>query len=151
MSKNFAFYSTFWSDINMREQEYEMLEIEDEDSATSASKENIREEVERDSTLSIIPTSDNPDAPALTIRVIILGTFWCIVLGLSNSILAFRTNTFEIPTFVATLISYPLGILLHKTLPQKKVHILGLGIDLNPGPFGIKEHVLITIIAGGGT
>lgn len=99
---------------------------------------------------SIVPTTDNKNAPSLTPRVLLIGSIWCILLGSVNAILAFRTTTFQIPSFLATLLSYPLGIFLAKVVPKKTIDIMGYNLELNHGPFGIKEHVLITIIASAG-
>ena len=44
---------------------------------------------------------------------------------------------------VAQLLSYPIGRLWALTMPQVKI----LGVPLNPGPFTVKEHVLITIMS----
>ncbi|KAJ3256596.1 hypothetical protein HK103_005230 [Boothiomyces macroporosus] len=64
---------------------------------------------------SIIPQTDDPMAPSLTLRVIILGSLWCIFLGVVNSILAFRTTPFEV------LAAY------------KDTRILGYPIELSNG------------------
>jgi hypothetical protein len=62
----------------------------------------------------------------------------------------FRTNPFAIPATVATLLAYPMGIMMARILPSKLYKIGSLSFSLNPGPFSIKEHVLITIIAASG-
>jgi hypothetical protein len=62
------------------------------------------------------------------------GTFTLIV----------RTNQFSIPSFLATLLSYPMGIFMAKTLSKNEIVTWGLTWTLNPGPFGVKEHTLIT-------
>lgn len=98
----------------------------------------------------IVPTSDNPLSPSLSFRAVLLGTFWCIFLGVANTVLAFRTTHFELPPFLATLLAYPMGIFLAQILPRRRVKLGWLDFDLNPGPFGIKEHVLITVIASAG-
>lgn len=43
-------------------------------------------------------------------------------------------------------VTYPLGKLAARTLPSRRL----LGFDLNPGPFSIKEHVLIGVLAKSG-
>lgn len=48
---------------------------------------------------------------------------------------------------VAQLISLPLGKGLERILPTKKVNTFGYVWSLNPGPFSIKEHVCITVMA----
>ena len=43
---------------------------------------------------------------------------------------------------VAQLLSFPIGRLWAAYVPRKRV----FGVSLNPGPFTIKEHVLITVL-----
>ncbi|KAJ1340316.1 hypothetical protein BSLG_005089 [Batrachochytrium salamandrivorans] len=86
----------------------------------------------------IVPETDDPSAPSMSVRMIFLGTIWAIFLGLMNGIFSFRTNYFSISSNVAAILSYPLGIFFASVLPR--------GI-LNPGPFTIKEHVLVYMIA----
>ena len=51
------------------------------------------------------------------------------------------------------LITLPLGKLLEWTLPKYRISAFGYSFSLNPGPFNIKEHTLISImvnvVAGG--
>ena len=47
---------------------------------------------------------------------------------------------------VAQLLTFPLGRLVARFLPRVRI----LGHSLNPGPFTIKEHVVVTIMAGVG-
>ncbi|KAH9273044.1 hypothetical protein BASA83_004614 [Batrachochytrium salamandrivorans] len=86
----------------------------------------------------MVPESDGPDMPSLTARMVVLGTIWAVFLGIMNGIFSFRTNYFFISSNAAAILSYPLGIFFASVLPR--------GI-LNPGPFTIKEHVLVYIIA----
>ena len=44
---------------------------------------------------------------------------------------------------VAQLLSFPVGRLWARLMPRVKF----FGMSLNPGPFTVKEHVLITIMA----
>jgi hypothetical protein len=83
--------------------------------------------------------------------VFLLGTFWCIGLAAANAVLAFRTNPFIVQSMLATLLSYPIGILLASILPKKYIGIGKFGFSLNPGPFSIKEHVLISIMGSAGS
>jgi OPT family oligopeptide transporter len=80
----------------------------------------------------------------------ILGTLWCILLGIANAILSFRTNTFSIDSVMASLLSFPLGKCMAYLLPAVDVGMGRFKFSLNPGPFSIKEHVLISIIASAG-
>ena len=47
---------------------------------------------------------------------------------------------------VPQLLSFPLGILWASCVPNISIR----GVELNPGPFNIKEHVLITIMGSVG-
>ncbi|KAJ3290053.1 hypothetical protein HDU79_003600, partial [Rhizoclosmatium sp. JEL0117] len=93
----------------------------------------VREHIE-----FIVPQTDDPSTPAFTPRAIFLGTFFAVILSFANTCLTFRSNPFSIPSTVAVIISYPVGIFLSKVLPK--------GTWLNPGPFSIKEHILLWII-----
>jgi uncharacterized oligopeptide transporter (OPT) family protein len=99
---------------------------------------------------AIVPTTDDPSTPSLSFRVLILGTLWNILLASANSIFQFRTNKFAIPSTVATLLTYPMGIMMTRSLPSRIYNLGPYAFSLNPGPFSIKEHVLISIIASAG-
>ena len=47
---------------------------------------------------------------------------------------------------VAQLLSYPLGRLWARVVPNVKI----FGVSINPGPFTVKEHVLVTVMGGVG-
>ena len=47
----------------------------------------------------------------------------------------------------ARSVSYPLGLAWEKTFPNREFRIGRLRFNLNPGPFNLKEHTLITIMA----
>ena len=58
------------------------------------------------------------------------------------------SDTVVIPVqIVAQLISFPVGRAWAKFVPNYTV----FGVQLNPGPFNVKEHVLITIMASVGS
>ncbi|KAI8903159.1 OPT oligopeptide transporter protein-domain-containing protein [Gorgonomyces haynaldii] len=90
-------------------------------------------------TKAITPQTDDPNTPTFTFRAIFLGILWAVFLAVANVLFSFRTNSFIIPTGLAQLLSYPMGVFLAWILPKG---------FLNPGPFSVKEHVLIFIIAG---
>ncbi|KAI8903204.1 OPT oligopeptide transporter protein-domain-containing protein [Gorgonomyces haynaldii] len=90
-------------------------------------------------TKALTPQTDDPNTPAFTFRAVFLGCLWAVFLATANVLFSFRTNSFVIPTGLAQLLSYPMGVFLAWILPKG---------FLNPGPFSIKEHVLIFIIAG---
>ncbi|KAI9324515.1 OPT oligopeptide transporter protein-domain-containing protein [Obelidium mucronatum] len=101
--------------------------------------EDIRDVMERID--FIVPQSDDPSTPAFTFRAVFLGTLWVVLLSFANTALSFRTNAFSVGANVALILTYPLGIIMASILPSG---------FLNPGPFSMKEHVLIYIVASCG-
>jgi len=63
-----------------------------------------------------------------------------------NQFFYFRYPSVTILGIVAQLLTFPLGRAWAKFLPNIKI----FGISVNPGPFSIKEHVLITVMASVG-
>jgi hypothetical protein len=58
----------------------------------------------------------------------------------------FRTTAASYSVFFVQIVSYWLGNLMAHTLPSKEINLFGIfKFSLNPGPFSIKEHVLIAI------
>ncbi|KAG6558150.1 hypothetical protein Mapa_000331 [Marchantia paleacea] len=106
-----------------------------------------------------VPTTDDPTLPVWTFRMWVLGLASCMLLSFLNMFFAYRTEPFTISALTAQIVCLPLGNFLAAALPKKRVRVpfTKSSFSLNPGPFNIKEHVLITIFAntgyafGGGT
>ncbi|KNE72008.1 OPT family small oligopeptide transporter [Allomyces macrogynus ATCC 38327] len=99
----------------------------------------------------MIPQKDDPSTPSLTWRVWFLGLMFCCILSAANQMFYYRTNSFIISAYVAVLLSYPLGVALARVVPRVHVPCGPLGsFNLNPGPFSVKEHVLIGIFGSTG-
>lgn len=92
---------------------------------------------------SAVANTDDPSIPVNTLRAWVIGLIWSILIPGLNQFLFFRYPSVTITSSVAQLLSFPVGLLWAKFVPQWKI----LGISLNPGPFNIKEHVLITVMA----
>ncbi|KAG9323610.1 hypothetical protein KVV02_006899 [Mortierella alpina] len=73
--------------------------------------------------------------------------------GMHSSCSFFRESPMVVGALVVQLISYPAGQFMARVLPSMKYRLFGFSFSLNPGPFNVKEHVLITIMAscGAGT
>ncbi|PSR82950.1 hypothetical protein PHLCEN_2v5920 [Hermanssonia centrifuga] len=95
---------------------------------------------------SAVANTDDPDMPAGTLRAWILGLVWAIIIPGVNQFYFFRFPNITVGSLVAQLLSFPLGRLLARVIPRRRIW----GIPLNPGPFSIKEHVVVTIMAGVG-
>ncbi|KAJ9096772.1 hypothetical protein QFC21_005042 [Naganishia friedmannii] len=94
---------------------------------------------------------DDPEMPALTWRVWFLGLFFLISRSALETVLQFRSPSASLPLLSIQLFVYPLGKLLAWLMPLKKYklprYLGGCSLDLNPGPFNIKENTLIIIMA----
>ncbi|XP_078162563.1 oligopeptide transporter 4-like [Carex rostrata] len=98
-------------------------------------------------------TTDDPSQPVWTFRMWSIGLFSCALMSFLNQFFAYRTEPLIITQITVQVASLPIGRLLAKILPEKKFRIPGCGdrlFSLNPGPFTIKEHVLISIFANAG-
>ncbi|KIK00651.1 hypothetical protein K443DRAFT_7500 [Laccaria amethystina LaAM-08-1] len=95
---------------------------------------------------SAVANFDDPTMPASTFRAWVLGICWAIILPGMNQFFHLRFPSVAIGGLVAQLLVFPLGRLWVRVCPQAKI----FGIELNPGPFTIKEHVLVTIMASVG-
>jgi OPT family oligopeptide transporter len=71
-----------------------------------------------------------------------------------NMLLSLRRPSIVITAIVAQLLSYPLGRLWARYMPERRFTTFGYTWSLNPGPFNIKEHTLIVLASnvsyGGG-
>ncbi|KAF5375910.1 hypothetical protein D9615_008169 [Tricholomella constricta] len=92
---------------------------------------------------SAVANTDDPDIPVSTIRSWVLGVMWAILVPGLNQFFFFRYPSVTVTGIVAQLLVFPLGRAWARVMPNVKI----FGVSLNPGPFSIKEHVLITIMA----
>ncbi|XP_002991411.2 oligopeptide transporter 7 [Selaginella moellendorffii] len=99
-----------------------------------------------------VPTTDDTSLPALTFRTWTLGILSCLILSFINMFFSYRRQQLSVSGLTAQIVTLPLGKLMAATLPTQKILVPGLnwGFSLNPGPFNVKEHVLITIFANAG-
>ncbi|KAJ1936765.1 hypothetical protein GGF37_005476, partial [Kickxella alabastrina] len=125
--------------------------ISDKTNLVAEAKEEDKEENE-DSPFEVVRTAvsnkDDPTLPCLTFRSWALGLFFCVSLAFVNQFYWFRENSLSLNGYVVQLLSFPLGYLMALLLPDKKFCTFGWEWTLNPGPFNIKEHVIISIFAG---
>ncbi|KAL7192943.1 hypothetical protein ACSBR2_024703 [Camellia fascicularis] len=98
-----------------------------------------------------VPITDDPTLPVITFRLWILGTLACIVLSFLNQFFWYRREPLSITSVSAQIAVVPLGHLMAAAI-TKRVFFEGQKWEftLNPGPFNVKEHVLMTIFANSG-
>ncbi|KAG9062071.1 hypothetical protein KI688_006793 [Linnemannia hyalina] len=87
---------------------------------------------------AIVSNKDEPDLPVMTFRYWVMSVLFCCLLSFFNQFFWFRSKPMTLSTLVIQLISYPFGKFMARVLPSG---------PLNPGPFNIKEHVLISLTA----
>ncbi|KAK2464416.1 hypothetical protein APHAL10511_003564 [Amanita phalloides] len=115
---------------------------------------------------------DDPDMPTMTIRMWFVGLFLCTGGGALNVFFNFRSPAPTVVPLALLLVSYPMGKFLAFALPIHTYRIplpyfspttslstpfaplvrpfsypRVLEFSLNPGPWNIKEHVLVYIMA----
>eukprot|EP00127_Corallochytrium_limacisporum_P004316 Clim_evm261s157 gene=Clim_evmTU261s157 len=99
------------------------------------------------------PEVEDKDEPVITFRIIVISTILNFLWSYVNQIGNYRTVAFSLDTSVALLISYVLLSWMARSLPSWKLRLGPYTIDTNPGPFNIREHVMLALITqeAGGT
>ncbi|XP_028790704.1 oligopeptide transporter 6-like [Neltuma alba] len=98
-----------------------------------------------------VPKTDDPTMPVLTFRMWVLGIVSCVLLSFVNQFFWYRKQPLSVSSVCIQIAVVPIGHLMAKTLPARSVFKdTRFEFSLNPGPFNIKEHVLITIFANCG-
>lgn len=71
-----------------------------------------------------------------------------VIVGASmNTILSLRNPSIGLGALIAQIIAWPIGHGWAKFMPKKQFKTFGLKWSLNPGPFNIKEHSIIVVMA----
>ncbi|KLO10280.1 OPT oligopeptide transporter [Schizopora paradoxa] len=81
--------------------------------------------------------------PSSTIRSWTIGLIFAIVMAGLNQFFYYRFPSVTIGNLAAQLLTFPFGRAWARFMPN----VLIFGVQLNPGPFTVKEHVLATIMA----
>ncbi|EOY15529.1 Oligopeptide transporter 2 [Theobroma cacao] len=100
-----------------------------------------------------VSNDDDTTLPVWTFRMWFLGLFSCCLLSFLNTFFSYRTEPLQVTMISIQVASLPAGKFLARVLPTTKFKIPGFGnreFTLNPGPFNVKEHVLISIFANAG-
>ncbi|KAF7727693.1 hypothetical protein EC973_007249 [Apophysomyces ossiformis] len=94
-----------------------------------------------------VPPTDDPTLPTATFRAWFWGVVFSLAISFTNQFFWFRANPLTIKVIVVQLLAFPAGRLFEKVLPQWTLGFGRFKFSLNPGPFTVKEHVLITVMA----
>ena len=98
----------------------------------------------------VVPETDDPSIPVMTFRAWFLGITSCTVLIFLNTFFTYRTQPLAISAILMQIAVLPIGKFMAATLPRNEYSLFGWRFSLNPGPFNMKEHVIITIFANCG-
>lgn len=94
------------------------------------------------------------DVPVSTIRAWTIGLLLTTIASALNSYFSLRAPTITITSIVAQLVAYPVAMLWDLIFPDREFKVLGVKFNFKPGPFNIKEHTIIVVMAnanfGGG-
>ncbi|KAN0078370.1 OPT oligopeptide transporter domain containing protein [Tylopilus felleus] len=92
---------------------------------------------------SAVSNTDDQSIPTSTLRAWVLGIILTVLLAGLNQFFFFRYPSITISGFVSVLVALPMGRAWAAIVPNRRI----FGVPLNPGPFSIKEHVLLTIMS----
>lgn len=98
----------------------------------------------------VVPLEDDPDIPVLTFRYFLLAIIFVSPGAFISTLNSYRTTSAAYSIFFVQICSHWLGKWLAKILPTKQYKLFGKSFTLNPGPYSIKETVLVTITASSG-
>lgn len=94
-----------------------------------------------------VASIDDPTMHVNTFRMWVLGIFYTILISALNQFFSMRYPSIIITGIIAQLTALPLGKGMERVLPTTRFNTMGYTWSFNPGPFNIKEHVLITVMA----
>ncbi|KZT10438.1 OPT oligopeptide transporter [Laetiporus sulphureus 93-53] len=118
----------------------EVTEVVDEDDGDIVNAKVI--EKAEDVAIEILSTEDHPELPTWTFRTVFLGIGLSIFGAVLATIYTFKPQNASVSQLFCLIIAYVLGTLMHAIIPSH-----GYWRFLNPGPFNIKEHAAIVIMA----
>ncbi|KAF2467181.1 small oligopeptide transporter [Lindgomyces ingoldianus] len=93
-----------------------------------------------------VPNYDQ-DLPANTIRAWVLGLILSVFGAAVNTLFSLRNPVIGLGVIVAQLMAYVLGNTWARFVPSKQHQTFGITWNLNPGPFNVKEHAIIVVMA----
>ncbi|KAJ7831378.1 OPT oligopeptide transporter [Mycena olivaceomarginata] len=99
----------------------------------------------------VVGFEDDPTMSTLTFRVICLSTIFVCLGAFTGQLGFYRTTSANFSVFFIVLISWPLGKMMERVLPDYRIPLGRFSFSLNPGPFSPKEHVLIGIAGNAGS
>lgn len=100
----------------------------------------------------VVSLTDDPTLMVFTFRYFVLSLLFVIPGAFLSMMSHFRTTYAPYSIFFVQIASSYVGDWWGRTLPDWKIRVPGTkyGFSLNPGPFTVKEHVLVVLTAASG-
>lgn len=106
------------------------------------SMDNIPPEVR-----AVVPIVDDPEESCETFRSYFLGSIVTIVGTGLNCWFGARQPGIYLSPLLAQFVVHPIGMAMAKFLPRQHFHLGGHSFTFNPGPWTVKEHTIVTMMA----
>lgn len=87
------------------------------------------------------------DVPCSTVRAWTIGLSLVLVGASMNTLFSLRHPTISVTSLLAQVVAYPIGHAWAAVMPSHTFTTFGRRWSLNPGPFNIKEHAVIVVMA----
>jgi OPT family small oligopeptide transporter len=98
----------------------------------------------------VVSLEDDPTIPVLTFRFYVLSILFIVPGAFISTMSSYRTTSAAYSVFFVQIASHWCGKWMAKVLPKRKLRVWKWAIDLNQGPWSIKENVAITLAAASG-
>ncbi|AAS50928.2 ABR156Wp [Eremothecium gossypii ATCC 10895] len=101
-----------------------------------------------------VPSFDDTTMLQNTVRMWTIGLLMTTIGSAVNMLFSMHAPSMAVSTFVTSMLAWPLGRFWARWVPNVRIFGRFGGPFLNPGPFSLKEHALITVMGnisfGGG-
>jgi hypothetical protein len=99
----------------------------------------------------LVSLEDDPNLPTITFRYFVLCILFVVPGAFLSQMSHYRTTQAPYSVFFVQIACHYVGHFLADRLPAWQVKLpFGYGFNLNPAPWSIKEHVLVTLTAASG-
>ena len=100
---------------------------------------------------AVVDNHDDPAMPVSTVRAWTIGMHFVVVMAVVNQLFSIRMPSILLMTDVSQLLAFPLAKGWERWIPRGvylTIPLSGHRVELNPGRFNKKEHMLIAILSG---
>ncbi|KAI1820580.1 OPT oligopeptide transporter protein-domain-containing protein [Xylaria intraflava] len=100
----------------------------------------------------VVSLHDDTTLPTITFRYFLLAIIFVIPGAFLSQINTFRTTYAPYSVFFVQIASNYVGLWLARVLPDRQIGVpfTKWSFNMNPGPWSVKEHVLVTITSASG-